>query len=156
MEPLFPPSDKRWIIEQSQIIVRSYARWFGRSLVTAQSEKEQALELFHLASVIASTDTHEDPVLNYGNQTALTLWELPWEKFTQTPGRHTAEPMEREARARFLEEVRENGFVENYQGVRISGSGRRFKIQSAAVWNLMDDKARFCGQAVMFKEWAYI
>ncbi len=151
-----PDLQSDFLIKHSQRIIGSYRRWFGKELVTAGTHEEQALALFDLPAVIASTDTQEDPVLNYGNRAALNLWELPWGKFTQTPGRHTAEPMERATRTRFLDEVRCHGFVEHYQGIRISSTGRRFQIHRAKVWNLLDEKNIFYGQAVTFAEWKYL
>ena len=142
---------------QTQLILDNYRRWTGLDLIPRTGSPEaQAKALFEASFVVASANAAADPVLNYGNQAALNLWELSWEQFTRTPGRNTAEPMEREARARFLDEVRRNGFVENYQGVRISSSGRRFKIERATVWNLLDEKGEFQGQAVTFSGWKYL
>ena len=45
------------------------------------------------------------------------------------PARKTAEPAEQAARDRFLAEVRKGGFVNDYEGIRISSTGRRFRIR---------------------------
>ena len=58
--------------------------------------------------VVASHGLQDDPILNYGNQVALDLWEMNWEQFTQTPSRLTAEPVNREERARMLEQARDS------------------------------------------------
>jgi len=150
-------ADEDFIVTHSTLIADSFKRWTGRYLVPpGLSGEETAQAMMKAPFVIASTDTSADPVLNYGNRTALGLWELSWSEFTKTPGRNTAEPMEREARARFLDEVKRNGFVDHYTGIRISSQGRRFRIDRATVWNLIDDNAQFKGQAVFFKEWKYI
>ena len=150
-------ADETFILSQSEIIAQSFKRWTGRHLVPPGLSREAtAFAMLKAPFVIASTDTSEDPVLNYGNRTALRLWELSWADFTRTLGRHTAEPMERETRAKFLAEVKRSGFVDNYAGIRISSTGRRFKINRAIVWNLLDEDEEFCGQAVMFKEWEYL
>ena len=151
------PFGFEFIVEQCRRILLSYRHWLKRDLITAMgSAEDQARMLFEAPFVAASSDAAADPILNYGNQAALDLWELPWSKFTQTLGRETAEPMEREARARFLNEVKQNGFIKNYQGIRISSTGRRFKIERATVWNLLDEHGLFCGQAVMFRDWSYL
>ncbi len=150
-------ADENFILSHSELIAGSFKKWLGRYLVPpGLSREETALAMMKAPFVIASTDTQTDPVLNYGNRTALGLWELSWSEFTATPGRHTAEPLEREARAQFLDEVKRNGFVDNYAGIRISSTGRRFKIQRAIVWNLIDEDEEYKGQAVMFKEWSYL
>ncbi len=80
----------------------------------------------------------------------------PWEIFTRTHSRLTAEPISREERARLLEEVTRKGFIDNYKGIRISRTGRRFLIEQALVWNLIDTKNRYCGQAATFSRWSYL
>jgi hypothetical protein len=81
---------------------------------------------------------------------------MSWEEFTKMPSRLTAEPMERGERARLLKEVSRKGFMEGYQGVRISKTGRRFRVQKAVVWNLIDRQGRYCGQAATFSRWTYL
>ena len=102
---------------------------------------------------MVSHGTGPDPVLNYGNALALTLWEMTWEELTQTPSRLTAEHVHREERARLLARTREQGFVDDYSGVRISKTGRRFRIERAIVWNLNDAEGRPVGQAATFDRW---
>ncbi|HIH44407.1 MAG TPA: MEKHLA domain-containing protein, partial [Candidatus Methanoperedenaceae archaeon] len=75
---------------------------------------------------------------------------------TVTPSRITAEPVNREERARVLEQVRQNGFTDSYQGVRISRTGRRFLVEQATVWNILDENERYAGQAATFSQWRYL
>lgn len=95
-------------------------------------------------------------MLNYGNRAALALWEMPWDELTRTPSRLTAEPVAREERARLLAEVTAHGHIANYAGVRISKTGRRFRIQQAIVWNLLDEAGGHYGQAAMFDRWEFL
>ena len=95
----------------------------------------------------------EDPVLNYGNRQALDLWEMDWAEFTATPSRLTAEPVNRGERADMLRRVASHGFVTDYRGVRISRTGRRFLVERATVWNVVDEGGRKRGQAASFSEW---
>lgn len=97
-----------------------------------------------------SHGTEPDPVLNYGNRRALGLWETDWIDFTNTRSRLTAEPVHRDERARLLERTARDGFVDDYAGVRISKRGRRFRIEQAVVWNLVDAVGRRLGQAAAF------
>jgi predicted DNA-binding protein (UPF0251 family) len=52
-----------------------------------------------------------------------------------------------------LERVAAQGFIDDYTGVRIAKSGRRFRIQRATVWNLVDSSGRRVGQAATFADW---
>ncbi len=138
-------------------LLHSYRRWTRRELITAAVSPEKCAEaLFHAPFVVLSHGTQEDPILNYGNQAALNLWEMTWEKFTSMPSRLTAEPINREERARFLAQVTRHGYTDTYRGVRISGSGRRFLIEQATVWNILDANGKYIGQAATFNRWTYL
>ena len=112
--------------------------------------------VFEAPFVLVSHGTENDPVLNYGNQAALALWEMSWEELTRTPSRLTAEEPNREERTKLLEAVTQRGFIDDYSGIRISKTGRRFQISRATVWNLISEKGEPCGQAAMFDEWKFL
>ncbi len=155
MLPLGIPKD--FVEKQTAVILNSYRHWTGRELLPLSSaEPDLTTALFFAPFVVASSNSATDPILNYGNAQALKLWEMPWNQLTRTPGRHTAEPMHRDERQKFLYAVQKNGFIENYSGIRISSTGRRFKIEKATVWNLVDQDGKFLGQAATFKEWSYL
>jgi len=123
--------------------------------LSVNDKKELCNKLFFSNSrVVVSHGTQqsaEGPILNYGNAAALGLWGASWEQFTTTPSRYTAEPMQREVRDAFMKQVTENGIVEDYSGVRISADGKkRFKIVDAVVWNVLDAKGTYRGQAATF------
>jgi hypothetical protein len=106
--------------------------------------------------VLLSHGTEADPLLNYGNQKALQLWEMTSAEFLQTPSRKTAESPLREERARLLQLVTSQGFINNYSGVRISKSGKRFQIKKAIVWNVSDENGQNIGQAATFQDWVFL
>lgn len=131
-----------------------YRRLTGRDLVDpALSDPDAARAMFQAPFVLLCHDTREDPVFNYGNLTALGLFELDWERLTRMPSRLSAEAPDRAERARLLAAVSERGFIDDYSGVRISATGRRFRIARATVWNLFDDEGRLAGQAATFADW---
>ena len=68
----------------------------------------------------------------------------------------TAEPMHRDERAQLLERTTRDGYVDDYRGIRISSSGRRFQIEQAVVWNLTDESGDYAGQAATFTDWRYM
>jgi len=68
----------------------------------------------------------------------------------------TAEAVHGQERARLLDAVSRHGFIDDYRGVRISKTGRRFLIENATVWNLLDDNGAHYGQAAAFRAWKYV
>lgn len=144
----------RPVVEQVQLMLDSFARLLGRELIARDgSPVEQAERLFRSPFVVVSHGTEADPILNYGNAAALALWEFSPEELRRTPSRLTAEPVHRDERARLLERTRRDGFVDDYSGVRVSKSGKRFRIERAIVWNLADAAGVPCGQAATFDHW---
>ena len=144
------------VIRWSQILAQSYRQLLGKELSPSNTPEELAKALFHAPFVIVSHGTQADPIFNYGNQTALQLWSLSWEELTKTPSRLSAEPVNREDRAVMLEQAAKQGYIDNYRGVRISSTGRRFSIQQAVIWNLKDECDRPCGQAATFARWTWL
>jgi len=135
----------------------SFKHWTGRELLPGVAPGEAlAASLFTAPFVLVSHGTEADPILNYGNQAALNLWEMTWAELTRTPSRLTAEAPNREERARLLAQVTRHGFIDNYSGVRISKSGRRFRIHQAIVWNLLTEAGEPAGQAAMFERWEFL
>ena len=146
-----------FVVAQTACLARSLKRWTGRELLAGVSEPaDMAQKVFEAPFVVVSHGTETDPILNYGNRAALALWEMSWEELTRTPSRLTAEAPNREERARLLEAVTQRGFIDDYSGVRISKSGRRFRIARATVWNLLAADGKPCGQAAMFDRWEFI
>ncbi len=131
-------------------LLKSYKRWTGNDLLVPGSG---ASDLAKAPFVIVSHGVEADPILNYGNEKALELWEMTWEQFIKTPSRLTAEAMNREERALLLERVTRFGYIDDYSGVRISATGKKFRIEQATVWNILDEDGDYCGQAAMFKHW---
>lgn len=135
----------------AELLLRSHRQLTGRDLI--EPGPEAARRLFESPAFVASHNTLADPVLTYGNRTALDLFEMDWDRFTSSPSRFTAEEPHRDERARFLEAVRTKGFIDDYSGIRISSSGKRFEIQRATVWNLLGPDGETVGQAATFSSW---
>ena len=138
------------------LLSQNYRRWTGRELAAGTQPENLAKTLFDAPFVLVSHGPEADPILNYGNRLALELWELNWEELLRTPSRLTAETPDRAERARLLAEVTAQGYIDHYSGVRISKQGRRFRIEGATVWNLLDDAGRYCGQAATFSQWVFL
>ncbi|MEI7701000.1 MAG: MEKHLA domain-containing protein, partial [Planctomycetia bacterium] len=141
-------------LEQTQIILNSWRRHLGDELIErSEDPEEEARRLFEAPFVVVSHGAQADPILNYGNQMALNLWEMDIPTLTSTPSRLTAEPMHRDERAAMMERAARNGFVDDYRGVRISSTGQRFQIDRAIIWNLHNSSGYRVGQAATFSEW---
>jgi MEKHLA domain len=154
MDPI-PQTDL--VIAHTLRLTDSFRKWTGCDLLAGNfSPAGLAEKIFNAPFVVVSHGTQADPILNYGNRAALALWEMSWEEFTRTPSRLTAEAPNREERARLLEVVTRKGFSDNYSGIRISRSGRRFEISKATVWNLVSETGEPCGQAATFFEWKFL
>lgn len=146
-----------WTADQRRSIARiatSYHALTARDLVAPSNDIATAL-WFAPAAIVAH-GTEPDPVFFFGNQTALRLFEMSFEDFTRLPSRLSAEPLARDERTRLLERVTRLGIIEDYAGIRISSTGRRFHIANAAVWNLTDAHAHPAGQAAAFADWQSI
>jgi hypothetical protein len=103
--------------------------------------------------VIVAHGTETDPIFFYGNQLALSCFEMDFASFTRLPSRFSAEPLLREERDALLARVRDHGFIDDYAGVRVSATGKRFRIEQATVWNLLDESGQRHGQAATFERW---
>jgi hypothetical protein len=138
-------------------MLTSFRHWTGKDLIgPGISLKARARELFNAPFAILSHDTAPDPILNYANQTGLRLFELSWHELITMPSRLTAQALEQGERARLLSQVSEWGYIDDYRGVRITKGGRRFLIERATVWNLLDERGRRYGQAATFSEWRFL
>lgn len=151
-----PWREPPWI-ERTQTILRSFRERVGRDLVPPQATPEIDSEALFLAPfVVVSHGTQADPILNYANLPALELWDTDLPSLLAMPSRLTAEPVDREERARMLALAHRQGYIDNYAGVRISSKGRRFRIDRAIVWDLTDPDGTPAGQAATFSEWTYL
>jgi hypothetical protein len=146
-----------FLIAHTACLVRSFKHWTGKDLLPGLfNPAALAKHLFKAPLIVVSHGTEADPIFNYGNQAALNLWEMTWEEFIRTPSRLTAEAPDREERARLLEIVMRQGFINDYSGARISKNGKRFKISNAIIWNLISENGTPNGQAAMFSTWKFL
>ncbi len=143
----------RWVAH-SRALLDSFRTRVGEELMPRSGDaREDAERLFSAPFVAVSHGTEADPLLNYGNAAALALWELSPQELIATPSRLTAEAELREAREHVLQETARQGFVSGYTGVRVSKTGKRFRILDVTVWNVTDAAGRSLGQAATFARW---
>ena len=147
------PAVTAWV----ELLLDSFRRWTGRDLLTRTGRPHDDAQALYLAPfVVVSHGTEPDPVLNYGNRLALELWETDRESFMRTPSRLTAEPVNQAERERMLAQAAARGFINDYQGVRITRTGRRFLVENALVWNVVEPDGTRVGQAASFSRWTFL
>ncbi len=148
------PWQQEAVIRHSLQLVHSFQHWTGHTLIdTNGSTILVAQRLFEASFVLVSHGTESDPIFNYGNR---KLWQLEWEAFTNLPSRCSAEPIEQKERERMLVSTKNQGLISEYQGIRISSMGKRFRIDDGIIWNVLDEELRPCGQAATFNRWTPI
>jgi len=143
-----PPEWTAGLRDRLSLLAASYARLAGTPLVPAGGDLAEALWR-HPAAIVAH-DTADDPIFFFGNRAALIAFEMDFASFTRLPSRLSAEPGARAAREALLARVVATGMIRDYSGVRISASGRRFRIDRVAIWTLIDEAGICQGQAAMF------
>ena len=152
-----PDTSNSFLVEHVTLLRNSLKLWSNSDLVKYElSDNQAAQELFLAAFAVVSHNADSNPIFNYANQTALDLFEIPWDEFTTLPSRKSAAPINQAERSRLLQEVTTNGIIHNYSGVRLSQSGRAFLIENGMVWNLQDSDGGYYGQAAMFTHWKYV
>lgn len=134
------------------LIGESFLRLTGRTLLNDHGPEA----LWNAPRVIVAHGTETDPVFFYGNRQALGVFEMDFASFTRLPSRFSAEAQTREERANLLERVSRDGFIGDYAGVRVSATGKRFRIEQAVVWNLVDAEGVCHGQAATFDHWQWL
>lgn len=134
-----------------KLLSESYLRTVGKPLV---APGQDAAWLYNDAPfAVLAHNTDADPVFIYANRTAQRCFEYSFDEFITIPSRLSAEAPNREERQRLLDAVARNGFIDNYRGLRIAKSGRRFWIESGTVWELTDEAGQRRGQAALFTSW---
>lgn len=148
--------DGHTILEQpTRLILSNYRRLLGRDLIEVRPGEDEVRKLFDAPFAVLSAlgPIGTDHVFNYANRQALGLFEYAWDELMGKPSSASAEPVHRDERRRLLDEVGKHGFIENYSGIRISRTGRRFLIKNATVFNLLDESGNYVGQSATFADW---
>ena len=130
------------------LIASSFERLLGRPLVDPGDDIVAAL--WHAPHAIVAHGTQDDPIFFFASRYALDAFESDVDAFTAMPSRLSAEAPLREERQALLDRVARDGYIDDYSGVRITAKGRRFQIERAVVWNLIDAQGRRHGQAATF------
>jgi hypothetical protein len=132
-------------------IAASYLALTGRDLIDPRAEP--AMALWEAPLAIVAHGTEADPLFFFASKVALERFGMTPAQFLGLPSRFSAEAPLREERQALLDRVSRHGFIDDYAGVRIAADGRRFRIEAATVWNLVDPDGSVHGQAAAFSRW---
>ncbi len=136
------------------LLADSYTTLVGRPLLPdGLTGVEAANWLYEAPFGLLAHDTSPDPVFTYANLAVQQLFEYTWDEFVGLPSRMSAGEEDRQARGVLLENVRHQGFTDDYRGPRVAASGRKFWIDDVTVWNLMGDEGTRVGQAALVRRW---
>jgi hypothetical protein len=130
------------------LIAASFEHMIGRPLVMPGDDLVAVM--WDAPHAIVAHGIESDPIFFFGNRVALAAFETDAAAFTALPSRLSAEAPQRGERQLLLDRVSQDGFIDDYAGLRISATGRRFRIERAIVWNLVDAKGVRHGQAATF------
>lgn len=167
--PIDQPAAAAWLtaaaITNACRILDSHQELFERPLIAEPAgglvplQRAQALfcsERLVLAHDGADPTSDPGPRLIYANGTALRLWRRPWQAMVGMPSRLTAELGQRAERAQALGRAQDLGAISDYAGIRVDSRGRRFRIEGARLWTLLDEQGRPQGQAASFARWWWL
>lgn len=136
------------------LIAESFAQLSGQNLVDPGSDLETAM--WQAPRAIVAHGTEAVPRIFYGNRQTLELFAMNAEQFIGLPSQNSVEPALREERASLFSRLEHEDIIANYSGVRIAADGRRFRIERAFVWNILDSDGNHHGQAATFADWNYL
>jgi hypothetical protein len=153
-----PAASNNYYQAHLAIVLANLKHWTGYDLIQDYGFAFATLgeQLFNADFYLLSHNNAPDPILNYGNQRVLDLWEISWSELIAMPSRKTAKPIDQQARSIFMEQVRSKNYVSGYSGIRISKTRAEFRILDGMVWNVFTSDGRLDGQAAWFKSYQSI
>jgi len=134
-----------------ELLTASYLRLVGQPLVDAG--RDAAWLYGDAPFAVLAHDAERDPRFVYANRAAQARFEYSWDEFAGLPSRLSAEAPERGERQRLLDAVARNGFMTGYRGIRVTKTGRRFRLEDGVIWELVEAGGVRRGQAAMFSRW---
>lgn len=152
--PRYP--EINFLDQHAVLLITSFKRLTGGELLPGIKYEEGIGRLLYEAPfALVSHDTADVPVFNYANLTAQRLFEMDWERITGIPSRESAVATDRSAREKLMAQVARDGFMQGYTGMRVSASGKRFRIEDTTIWNLVDAYGHYHGQAAKINRWSF-
>lgn len=151
-----PSTENQFMPIEARLILDSYQHFLGKPCIESTFANHAAQMLYEAPFALVAHDISDDPIFVYANRMAQNVFEMRWGEITSIPSRQSAEPVLQDERQSLLQRVHQFGFIDDYSGIRISKTGKRFWIRNATVWNLIDTNGVRVGQAARFDRWDYL
>jgi hypothetical protein len=137
-----------------RLLSGAHARLVGKPLMADTGDAAAGARWLYEEApfCVLAHNTNADPMFIYANRSAQDCFGYDWDEILQIPSRLSAEAPDRAGRQLLLDAVTSDGFISHYRGLRIAKSGRRFWIENATVWQLIDEAGMLHGQAAMFQK----
>lgn len=144
--------------EHLLVLLENLQQFAGVDLVREYRLSSDRLgeEIFDANFYLLSHNCDADPILNYGNRRVLELWEISWAELTKMHSRETAKSSDRASRSAIMQQMAAQNYVSGYSGVRVSKTGREFRILDVTIWNVFTRDRQPYGQAAWFKTYEWI
>ncbi|MGW1504089.1 MEKHLA domain-containing protein [Streptomyces mirabilis] len=138
------------------LLCDSHEALLGKRLAAkALAGVDVASWLYHDAPfAVLAQDASAEPVFAYANTAAQARFAYSWEEFSGMPSRLSAPSVDQEGRQSLMARVARDGYVQGYQGLRVSNSGQLFRIENVTVWNLTGNDGVLRGQAAVIPSWS--
>lgn len=145
------------------LVVESYTKAVGKKLFAEQFSIQDIAEKIYDAPFVLLSHRYgeegeavREHTFNYANRRALELFDCEWADLVGKPSSSSGEDDEavQSDRDALLMACKKEGFVENYEGWRVSSKGERFLVKGATLWEVKTSSGdASLGQAVVFTEW---
>jgi hypothetical protein len=142
--------------DHALLLNESYRHWRGEYLVDQQNPGEVLAALNEAKFALLSHGLETEPVFNYGNVQALTLFGYEHLDFLQLVIRDITANETTAERSALRAKVDTAGFVTQFSGVSVSRKGQRFVVDRGEVWQLIDNLGRVHGQAARLDDWHFL
>jgi len=141
-------------IMHTLLLVESFRRKVGRPIHPSIEDVEitAATQTVYEGPFVLLSHT-PDRKYNYANKAAQNLWGYTWEEFIGMESSKSAQPddtQEQSQRDALLAKAEEQGYIDNYSGVRIRKDGTKFRVSGLTLWNVESPSGTFLGQAAVF------
>lgn len=142
-------------------IANSYHKATKKFLIDGVDLEQLPDAMYHAPYVCVAHNRFQegvtDPEFIYANKAGLELWEGTWDQIIGMPSRLSAvdDPEVQQDRQALLDQAATSstGVVMNYEGLRQSLSGRKFRIQGVTLFNVLDFSGEKIGQCAVFDEY---
>jgi len=142
--------------DHALLLNESYRHWTDHYLVEQRDPGEVLAALNEAKFVLISYGLEEDPIFNYANLRALSLFGYEHLAFLQLPNRETFVPEATAGRIGQSVRVEHEGVLSDYRGTRLTKAGKPIVIDDGVVWQLIDNLGRVHGYATQLNSWHFL